>query len=360
MKSPDRHLPPPLLGNRIDTIVGLECNIYFEALSLRCLAEDWELTVTCELGRQMADRWTLLAEPSQKGKHAFSISYRDPHSGHLVSASCDLYVHETFAFTRPYSWLPIGDSITGAGGYVKALGEHARLHGLEVTPLGTRALHSDPTWKHEGYPGWRFVDFLQRRTALTGANFYDDTSSPFLFPTTTGGQFDFERYLREHLADREPDFLTLFLGVNDIALLNDDTLEDGIATSLRHAETLVEGILHATKNTVIGIVPPLTPGSQDAFGTNYGCLIPRWRYRKNQHAMVRAIQNLSRKWPSRVSVVPAYLSIDPQSGYPSREENIHAHSDQTRTIASNAVHPCEAGHRQIADAIFAWMAGRLS
>jgi len=353
MKSPERPALSLLLGDRIDAVVGRECNIYFEPLSLRCLTEDWELAVTCEVGHQMADRWTFVPEEAHVGRHAFALSYRDPYDGQVQSASCELHVHAEPSWSRPLEWLPIGDSITDAGGYVEALAADSRL----VT-LGTRSLRSNPEVRHEGYPGWKYGDFLKERVLAEGANFYEAATSPFLFPSDTGEQFDFGRYQETHLAGKEPDFITLFLGANDIALLNDDTLESGITTAVQHGVSILDEILRTTGHTAIGIVTPLTPGSQDAFGMNYGCLIPRWRYRRNQHALVRAIQSRLATYHDRLSVLPAHLWIDPLSGYPSRTERLNAHTDETRVVAINAVHPSGSGHRQVADGIFSWMAGR--
>jgi lysophospholipase L1-like esterase len=137
-------------------------------------------------------------------------------------------------------------------------------------------------------------------------------------------------------------------------------LEAGIANALKYAEVLVDSILAATSHAIVGIVPPLTPGRQDAFGLNYGCLIPRWRYRKNQHALAHAIRERFAARHERLDIVPAYLRIDPVSGYPERMEQVNGRAEGMKLTACNAVHPSESGHRQIADALLSWAAGRLS
>jgi lysophospholipase L1-like esterase len=359
MKSPEDRSLSLLLGNRIDTVVGRETNIYFEALSPHALTEDWELTVTCDLGRQMRDRWTFVAEPDHVGHHEISISYRSPYNGRLSSSSCRLHVHELPTIDRPLCWLPIGDSITEAGGYIKAVADLSDSSGRSITTLGSRTLRSDSAYRHEGFPGWKFSDFFHKRDSAH-ANFYESIASPFLFPHADESVFSFTQYLTKHSSCQDPDFITLFLGTNDIALLNEATQQKGIKESMHYAEAFLDEILQATSHAQIGILPPLTPGSQDAFGTNYGCLIPRWRYRKNQQALVQAIQVLFADKHERLSVIPAYLSIDSLPGYPSRTIQPCIHSEHTSTIATNAVHPSESGHRQIGDAIFSWMMSRLS
>lgn len=344
-----------MLGARLDALVGIECNLYFEGLLPHVPTEDRELSVSCEFGRHLSDRWSFTPEKAHTGVHPLTISYRDPHSRERVSASCKVHVHD--ASPGSFHWLPIGDSITNAARYLQAARERAAGLGIVLETQGTRCAEQAGGVRHEGYPGWKFGDFLGPDCS-TRANFQDLTASAFSF----GGEphFDFERYRKTRLAGREPGFVTIFLGTNDIALLDDATRTEGVRAAILHAETLAEAILKHTGKTKLGFIPPLTPAGQDAFGLNYGCLIPRWLYRKNQHALVQAIQEKFAVFHERVSCISAHLGIDPFYGYPLREEKVNACSEQLRSINSNAVHPSPSGHRQIADSVLAWMIGRFS
>ena len=275
-----------MLGPRIDALVGFECNLYFEGLLPQQPSEDWEVTISCPLGQHLDERWSLRPEAEHIGVHPFSLRYRDPLSRDLIRAQCELHIHEAKLAGPDLRWLPIGDSITAAATYVEATIARGPRLGTTIRCLGTRFNGHNGTIRHEGYPGWKFGDFHGERASLD-ANFREQIASAF---SLDGSHFNFGKYLETHLDGNEPDFITVFLGTNDIGLLNDETRALAIEKSIRHAETTIRTILDHTRATRIGVIPPLTPGDQNAFGINYGCLLPRWLYRKNQRAMVQALQ----------------------------------------------------------------------
>lgn len=344
-----------MLGQRIDTVAGHACNVYFEGLLPQQPTEAWEVSLSCELGQQLADRWTFTPTTAQIGIHAFALRYRDPHTGKTFAAACELHVHSGEAGREEIRWLPIGDSITAAALYVEATAARGLRIGTAIKSLGTRFHGQNGITRNEGYPGWKFGDFLGVRGTLD-ANFREQVESAFCF--AAGPIFNFAKYQEVHLSGEEPDFITVFLGTNDIGLLDDATRGTEIARSIGHAETIIDSLVQNTSKTRIGVIPPLLPADQNAFGLNYGCLLPRWLYRKNQRAIAQALQEKFAEFHERVSVIPAHFQIDSLTGYPMRQERVNPHSDQTRTINTNAVHPSPVGHHQIADAILAWMAGR--
>ena len=344
---------------RIDLMVGVEANLYFEGLLPRSITEEWEPFISCELGEHRADRWRLLPEESQIGRHPFLLSLKDPRDDHRYTFASELHIHGPTKNLHPQQWLPVGDSITATGLYVEALCKRSEQCGPLVQSVGTRTGTQAPSIRHEGYPGWKYLDFLRKRPATPGPNFREEIDPPFLSSSSSGECLDFAAYRQTHLADEEPDFITLFLGANDVALLDDTKLDEEIPKIVEQAVTLANAFLQDTSQSRIGLIPPLPPAaSQDAFGINYGCQIPRWRYRKNQHALLRALQIQFERFHPRLSLIPAFLHIDPVTGYPMRNEPANGHSDVIRSVACNAVHPSPSGYNQIADAILAWIAGQ--
>ena len=345
----------------IDLVVGVECNLYFDALLSRPITEEWEPAISCALGSHRAGRWVLTPEISHLGQHPLTLSLRDPRDGQRQTLATCLHIHEKGIGSELQRWLPIGDSITASGHYVEALLQQANQERDSLQSVGTRRADGISSVRHEGYPGWKFLDFLRKRPAVHGPNFREEIAPPFIFSSTPNEKPDFAAYREAHLAGQDPDFITIFLGANDVALLDDAGLVEEIPKIVSHAEALINAILEGTSRSRVGLMPPLPPSAnQDAFGINYGCQIPRWRYRKNQHALLRALQDRFGDFSAHISIIPAFLHIDPVTGYPTQDEPINARTEITHSVASNAVHPSLTGHRQIADAIFMWMAGQIS
>jgi lysophospholipase L1-like esterase len=347
------------LPQSIDLVVGVESNLYFDALLPCPITEEWEPAISCELGSHRSDRWIRTPKISHLGRHPLTLSLRDPRDGQRRTFATCLHIHEKEIRSDLQRWLPIGDSITASGHYVEALLRRANQERDSLQSVGTRQAEGTSSVKHEGYPGWKYLDFLRKRPAVTGPNFREEIDPPFIFSSPPNEKLDFAAYRETHLAGQDPDFITIFLGANDVALLDDTALTEEIPKIVSHAEALINAILEGTTQSRVGLMPPLPPSaSQDAFGINYGCLIPRWRYRKNQHALLRALQDRFGDFSARLSIIPAFLQIDPVTGYPARDEPTNTHAGDNHPVACNSVHPSPSGHRQIADAIFAWMIGQ--
>lgn len=351
MNPPSRALSL-MLGSTIDATAGLECNLYFEGLLPYAPTEEWDLAITCEIGQHLSDRWSHLPQAKQAGCHPFTLSYRDPASGEMASASSEIHIHAPGQTSQHLRWLPIGDSITHALGYLEATVARAPRFNLDVTTVGSRVRGAI---RHEGYPGWKIGHFFGQYDDRD-ANFREQIASPFLFDGAP--DMNIPAYLSQYLDGQEPDLITVFLGTNDIGLLDEKTRESGIEKSMAHARTLIDHLLASTSAAKIGLIAPLNPASQDAFGTNYGCLLPRSRYRKNQRAFVQTLRENFTGHDSRISFIPAHAQIDADSGYPSEILPRNVHTEQTLRVATNGVHPSPCGHQQISNAILSWMMAR--
>ncbi|HEY5315476.1 MAG TPA: hypothetical protein VIK18_23295, partial [Pirellulales bacterium] len=92
----------------------------------------------------------------------------------------------------------------------------------------------------------------------------------------------------------------------------------------------------------------LTPAPntrEAAFVANYKNKYHRWGWKRIQHRLVeRELSHFGGRQKEGIFVIPTELGLDPVGGYP---EN-------------NAVHPAEAGYRQIAATIYAWIKWRLA
>src|SRR5207302_7235029 len=128
---------------------------------------------------------------------------------------------------KPISLLCIGDSLTHASIYPQRVLTLCEKPGNpKLTFVGSHTLPnvSDKV-RHEGYGGWTALRFATHATGTPRTGDYAQRASPFLYPGTDGKPtLDFAAYCRDVNEGRFPDFVTIFLGPNDIFSLNDATL----------------------------------------------------------------------------------------------------------------------------------------
>jgi lysophospholipase L1-like esterase len=251
--------------------------------------------------------------------------------------------------------LLVGDSLTAAGVYPDQLASlFAQPDNPKLHMLGTQtrkaAQSTNPHVAFEGYGGWSWKGFLSRYD-LQPAEPGKVNKSPFVFPRGEPPVYvaDFQRYIHERLGGVAPDIICVLLGINDCFRLKADeptAMDQGITEMLFHAETLVGEFRKAAPQATIGIclVPP--PNDREsAFEANYKGQYSRWNWRRVQHRLVeRQLKHFSLREKELLEVIPTELSVDTWNGYPD----------------ANAVHPNEAGYRQIASSLHAWIRHTLS
>ena len=82
---------------------------------------------------------------------------------------------------------------------------------------------------------------------------------------------------------KSPEYIVVFLGVNDIFAADDTNIETKIDTISKNADILLSEFRKTGAHTKIAIALTPPPAStQDAFGGSYQCGQTRWQYRKNQ------------------------------------------------------------------------------
>ena len=160
-------------------------------------------------------------------------------------------------------------------------------------------------------------------------------------------------YCSEFNNNQAPNFVTIFLGCNDVFHHDDRDIESAIDTMFKHYDTLLNMIRNYSKNTVIGVILPIPPAaSQDAFGANYKCEQTRWQYKRNQHRLLeRMLERYGNGKDKNIIFVPAFFNIDPVNGFP---------KDSATGRMNNGVHPAQSGYYQIGDSIYCWLNAQLA
>lgn len=358
---PVRLVLPPV----IPAVPGVEANLYFENVVIVVNPANYVFDVDCEKGTQQAERWTFTPKPEDAGSYALKVRVIDQNNA--VIAEADSTVQVVPAGTgkdKSLTYLAIGDSLTHASVYTQTLLDLCAAPDTpELKLVGSHMPKGDPLNRHEGYGGWTAERFATHYTGAPREGVFHTWGSPFVYKTGDNPpEIDFGRYCADYNGGVSPNFVTIFLGCNDVFHAVDDNLESTIDDILKNMDLLI-GMIHAQDSTTrVGLIAPVPPaGTQDAFGANYNNGQTRWQYLKNQHRLLeRMVAAYGGREAEGLSLIPAYINLDCHHNYPANEGPANARDTGSISRLNNGVHPNDAGYQQIGDSIYAWMLARCA
>ena len=346
----------------IHAVLGEEVNIYFKNITLAPEGKTYLFDVECAQGRQYRERWAFTPETTESVP--WKVEVRDLEDSVLASGSTVIKVARADAGADcSIRFLGLGDSLTAAGVYTEELRTLFARPG-NPTLILTGSHHSEGTREgnlHEGYGGWKFIDFLEKFEPLPKPGSTVRQSSPFVFNENGQPVLDVARYVRESLKGEQPDFVFVFLGTNDLFTFAEAHRETAVKKIADHAGRLLKEIRTAMPAAKIGLSGPVPPSDQDAFAENYGSQYTAWGCRKSQHRLAEELQQrFSGLEREGIYYVPLLTNFDADSDYIIRcDLPANARARRTVSRAMNAVHPDQPGYQHWADTIYAWMKNLL-
>ena len=357
---PVRLILPPL----IPAVPGVEANIYFENVIIAVNPANYVFDVDCEKGMNQSERWTFTPTAEEAGSYALKLRVID--GNNAVIAEADTTIQVLPAGTgkdKAVTLMAIGDSLTHASIYTQTLLERcAEPDTPELTLVGSHAPKEDPKNRHEGYGGWTAERFATRYTGATRDKPFSEWGSPFLYKNGENPpELEFSRYCAENNGGAAPNFVTIFLGCNDVFGAKDDNLESTIDGIFQHMDVLI-GMIHALDSTTrIGLIAPVPPApDQDSFGISYKNGQTRWQYLKNQHRLLeRMNETYGGHEAEGLSLIPAYVNLDCHRNYPSGDVPANARTEVKVPRIYDSVHPNASGYQQIGDSIYGWLLRNL-
>ena len=343
------------LPSRFYAVEGQPMSVYFDNVVLTQHPEEFEFKVTCAVGKNEGNRWTVTPSSGECGVHRFELSVLNKAGAKLQQAKTEMVVvsADVGAGRAPMTVLMVGDSLTHATLYPNELYRLMKLPGNP--PFSMIGTHKPPAAvpgvAHEGYGGWTWMNFLSRSVpGEVAAGEKKKGSSPFLYlGADNKPKLDVQRYLTENAGGKAPDVITFLLGINDCFGAKPDDLKamdahiDGVLTN---ADKLLEAMRAACPKTAFAVGLTTPPNSrQKAFEANYKDKYTRWGWKRIQHRLVEKMLN---RWATSgakgIYLVPTELNLDPVAGYP---EN-------------NGVHPSAVGYAQVGGTFYAWVKAWLA
>lgn len=353
-----------ILPKHIYVVPGIESNVYFDNAVLVINPANYIFDVHCSIGHTQNERWTITAKDKQVGEYSFKLNVLNQNNEIVASQESKLHVIPNEAGVgKKISLLMIGDSLTHASAYPKHIVQLSKnTKGLEIKLVGSHNPKKEEGLLHEGYGGWTAVRFVTHFTETARTGHYHHRGSPFLYRDNKDEKpkLDFVRYCKEFNDSKAPDYVTIFLGPNDVYRCTDANIENVTDTMIEHLDILVKMIHDYSGTTKIGLMLPVpASASQDAFGTGSGRRQTRWQYKRNQH---RLIERMLAHYNSSkiVSVIPTHLNIDTVHNYPMGEVTWNSRVQLKTMRQNNAVHPNTNGYHQIGDSVFSWLKSELA
>lgn len=349
-------LPPAVYA-----VPGVETNIYFDNLVLTINSGNYVFDVNCPKGRNDAKRWRFIPSDKDIGSYKWEINVLNSKNEIVATGSTKIIVSaQNAGKDKKISLLIIGDSLTNASVYPSEIYELMTKSGIDLTLIGSHAGSGRKPDKiaHEGYGGWSWATFS---TKWTDKQDYR-AKSKFLVLKNDKPVLDFKAYVQKYAKGRNPDFVTVMLGTNDVFNANEGNIEQRIKTIFSAADKFIAEIRKDAPDAQIGVALTVPPASsQDAFGSNYNCGQTRWQYRRNQFKLVEEmIKKYGNGKVKNISLIPAFVGIDCENNFPMRRETTNSRDAKVIMRHSNGVHPAKSGYQQIADTFYCWLKYKLS
>lgn len=352
-------LPPEIYA-----VPDRETNVYFDNIVLTLNPDIYFFDVDCAKGRNDAKRWRFVPAAGDIGEIPWKVRVLDSENRVVAQGETKIItVPKNAGEGKSISLLIVGDSLTGATFYPRRINELFKMPGNPAVKfVGSHAGGGKPAEAdgvcHEGYGGWSWWAFCSTWTDGT------DPRARSKFLTLKNGKptLDFKAYCDQYNNGMPPDFITVMLGTNDVFATTDETIDGQIKTAFQYMDMLLGEFSRVAPQAKIGVALTVPPAhSQDAFGSNYNCGQTRWQYKRNQYRLVQAmIKKFSGNKDKNISLIPVYLNLDCENGFPVSNEPIVQVSTEKTIRQCNGVHPSETGYRQIGDSFYCWMKYQLS
>ena len=405
----------------VNAVVGVECNLYHDALfsapsdGLSGLV-GYRVEISGPVGRNKRRCWRLTAVSGEVGTHAMTARAWDANGNLVATRTFNVVVKAATGLGSAKNVLMVGDSLTGPGIITTiARGNFVTIGGTTPSFLGSQGTAPN---KHEGRSGRTFGFYATaggtgyrftvsgvgsvatgaRYTVggvtytvtevnitagsgtiattgasappasgtLTKASGSGDATIAFSASATeagnpfwSGGALNISNYRSVNGIASPFDAVTVQLGINDVFSASAIT---SFTAYVNHAKTIADAFLadNAACKIIIAL-PTICGNTNDGFAANYGAAYTRRIYENNlfglRAALIAALD--AGAYNANVKVGSVGLSVDRWYGYATSATTVAARMTATADEHVNGVHPGTDGYEQAGDAMFADLLANL-
>lgn len=398
---------------KYELVVDDTFELFYKGIILANNPYNYNIKVVCNKGKAYKRKYVFTPTSSDIGTHLLTISLYDDNDTLLDSKTLNLIVKaKAVNPSTSKNILFVGDSLMSGGQFVTEV--YKRLvttDGLgNVNFVGTKGTSA----KHEGYSGWRFIDFLSNQITdsivwINGTHDKDATDQHSVYQDANGTRWKLEvvsevgklKVIRVNGKTSMPssgiltwvsggthtgnitfvsttpesgnpfwnettnsvDFNNYAkeLGISTIdycyILLGWNSTNDSELTYKTNVRSFIDKLKLAfpsIKVTLLGIQVP----DIDGFGENYGA---SWNY----YEKLKFVFNLN-KWYQDISseytnvdFVNIAGQFDTEYNMMSVNANVNVRNATTERVGINGVHPDTSGYYQIADAVYRNLSHKL-
>lgn len=297
----------------------------------------WE----CEVGESLERKFQIQPTEEMIGEYPLTASVYAADGTLLAQKKSTLSIVEKKQ--QQFSILAIGDSLSANGALYAKLQEHL---GNLMICNGTRGYEGYLT---EARLGFSAGDYLSE----TGY-YLEEGEEVHKFWNPETKRFDWNYY--KTTTGFQPDIVLLHLGTN------------GLLSGEENAENIckiVELIRKDDKNIPIYVVNTIYQSDQNGIGSmkmNNGALMFQGQYKQQRDlAVFRLMEYLGEHLGNekKIYLVPAGISVDSENVFLTEERPVNPYSEETESVAIDAVHPGPTGYYQIADTIYSTLCGTM-
>lgn len=316
------------LPEDIYVAVGRTIEIYNDQTAWSGVREGYSFNWDCEVGENLADRFSVTGKEEQIGEYALTLTIYDYNLNEMMTLESTLHV-VSGEISGEYSMLNMGDSLSDGREWYRTI---YHLSGDRLSFTGTRGW---TRYSHEGRSGFSAQNYLEPTEYF--AEGVSEGVQPFYDPVQK--MFDWNYY--KLYTGKNPDAIQIFLGTNG---MKDDPSETVTAIG-----QMVDNIRRYDKEIPIYLVTPIYWADQGKIGSmkkHDGTAWLRGEFKSRADKRVMDLmQVMDRKFAGMdgVTLIPLALM----------------HNSRDNFSGTDALHPGETGYLQFADVMYSVYCGTL-
>jgi len=304
-------------------------------------ADKYNFKWSCSIGKAYDRKFSVTGISSQAGRsYPLTLEIFDAKGNVVWNKTVSVDIVEMDFLGKKYI-CPIGDMHTDGKVWIDEVALE-----LSEDMIGfIGSFETESGYFHEGRSGWSTDVYLEKSESTNISN-GENMENPFW-----DDAFSWSYYLDS--CEDWPDAVQLFFGERELYSVSAETFANNLARMVDMIKS------DSDEDIPVFIVLPPCPGPQDGIAeltaSDKTVFNGRSKYEADR-IFIEAANAVYEKFNTddytNVYFIPLVLCHDSENNYPTNEIAVNPRSTETHTICSDALHPTDAGYKQMADVMF--------